>query len=58
MIRKVQLALILRRYDPGPVDGVLNAKTKAALTTFQTDQGIAVSGLMDLATLEALDVIR
>jgi peptidoglycan hydrolase-like protein with peptidoglycan-binding domain len=58
MVRKVQLALIIRQYDPGPVDGALSAKTKAALSKFQADRGLTVSGFMDLQTLQALDVLR
>ena len=36
----------LRRlgYEPGPIDGILGAKTRAAIRAFQTDHGLQVTG--------------
>ncbi len=58
IIMKVQIALIVRGYDPGPADGVLHDQTKAALSRFQTDNSLTVSGAMDLPTLRLLNVVR
>ncbi|MEM1215655.1 MAG: peptidoglycan-binding domain-containing protein [Bacteroidota bacterium] len=52
-IRQIQQALANRGYDPGPVDNVMGAKTKAALTKFQRDNGLPVGGL-NLDTLRKL----
>ena len=40
----------------GPVDGVLNAQTEAALRQYQQKQGLPVSGAADEATLKQLDI--
>jgi His-Xaa-Ser repeat protein HxsA len=56
MITKVQVALYVRGYRPGPIDGQLGALTKAALRKFQTDRALDVTGVMDLETLQALNV--
>ena len=58
IIMKVQVALIIRGYDPGPADGLMTPKTKAALSAFQTDNSLAVSGAMDLPTLRLLSVVQ
>lgn len=31
-------------YDPGPVDGIMGSKTRAAIRRYQRDQGLAVDG--------------
>ncbi|MBK8443377.1 MAG: peptidoglycan-binding protein [Sphingobacteriales bacterium] len=54
-IMSVQRALQGQGYDPGPIDGVMGSKTKAALTKFQTDKGLSV-GNMSIETLKALGV--
>lgn len=54
MIQKVQVALVVRGYDPGPVDGKLGQKTKVALGRFQAANGLPISGTMDLETLRRL----
>lgn len=56
MIMRVQAALYSKGYDPGAIDGVLGATTKAALRTFQTDHGLVASGAMTTETLNALGI--
>lgn len=56
MVQKVQVALVVRGYDPGPVDGKLGQKTKIALGRFQAASGLPISGAMDLETLQRLGV--
>lgn len=41
-IRKIQLALKEKGYDPGPIDNILGAQTRDAIKQFQTDNGLAV----------------
>jgi N-acetyl-anhydromuramyl-L-alanine amidase AmpD len=40
-----QEALQKLGYDPGPIDGVLGAKTKRAIREFQSDHGLIVDGI-------------
>lgn len=56
MATKVQVALVVRGYDPGPVDGKLGGKTRIALGRFQAANGLPISGAMDLETLRLLGV--
>jgi hypothetical protein len=37
-------------YDPGPIDGVVGPRTRAALQRYQRDHGLLVSGLPGPAT--------
>jgi Putative peptidoglycan binding domain len=55
IIRSIQQALKKASYDPGPIDGVLGARTAAAIEDYQLDQGLPV-GNLTLQTLEALGV--
>lgn len=41
-------------YDPGPLDGRRGKKTETAITQFQKDSGLPVTGQLDAATIEAL----
>jgi peptidoglycan hydrolase-like protein with peptidoglycan-binding domain len=56
MVQRVQIALNIRGYDPGPVNGVLGLKTRDTLIRFQKDRGLNASGKMDTPTLEALEI--
>jgi hypothetical protein len=53
-IRRVQLALKGRGFDPGPITGILNPRMQVAVRTFQTDYGIEARGVLDNQTLLAL----
>ena len=54
-IRQVQTALKAQGYEPGPLDNILGAQTKAALTKFQKDNGLPM-GNLDLETLRKLGI--
>jgi TonB family protein len=56
MVTKVQVALVVRGYDPGPVDGKFGSKTKIALGRFQAANNLPISAAMDLDTLRLLGV--
>jgi lipid-binding SYLF domain-containing protein len=55
-VRQVQTALKSRGFDPGPTDGVMGPKTMMALRTFQSSQALTASGMIDDATLTALQI--
>jgi len=56
IVRRVQMALIVRGYDPGAADGVLGTRTRTALRAYQQASGFTVSGYLDAATLNGLGV--
>ena len=53
-IRQVQLSPQKKRIDPGPIDGVLGPRTRAAVKSFRDRYGIEGSGEIDNQTLLAL----
>ncbi len=44
LTRNIQAGLITLGYDPGPADGRLDAKTRAAIQRFQFDNTLPVNG--------------
>lgn len=54
-IRKAQEILARKGFDVGAVDGVLGARTAAALRAFQQQVGLPPSGQLDAETRRALD---
>ncbi|MFS4439565.1 TIGR02594 family protein [Paracoccaceae bacterium GXU_MW_L88] len=50
-----QWFLTLRGYNPGPLDGDLGPKTRAALMAFQSENGLPVNGLI---TAAIVDIVR
>lgn len=56
-VRRVQHALKAKGFDPGPVNGVVGAKTKDAVLKFQDRFGIKATGTLDNQTLFALGVV-
>lgn len=52
--REVQAALLSLGFDPGPIDGVTGAKTRAAVKAFQKAAGIPYDGIAGPKTWEAL----
>ncbi len=52
--KALQRALADRGYDPGPVDGIVGAGTRAALRKWQKDAGRPADGYASAAVLEAL----
>jgi His-Xaa-Ser repeat protein HxsA len=55
-IKRVQLALYIKGYDPGVMDGTLNARTQGAIKAYQKDQGLSETGNLDSAMLVRLGV--
>ena len=53
-VKKVQQTLKEKGYDPGPVDGVLGASTRAALRKFQKESDLRATGRLDEKTLDRL----
>lgn len=49
-VREVQGTLEALALDPGPVDGVMGPRTKAALTRFQQREGLSATGTLDEQT--------
>ena len=58
LVKRVQIALHLHGFDPGPVNGQNEGRTQAALAQFQLSENLPASGALDDATLKALDVPR
>ena len=55
-VKSVQEALKGKGNDPGPIDGVMGARTQQALRAFQRAQNIQTSGQLDSSTASALGV--
>ena len=53
-IRQVQGILHEQGYNPGPIDGLMGNKTRAALRQFQLDHRLPETGRIDPATKAAL----
>lgn len=53
-IRQAQTLLAKLGYAVGPVDNILGPKTRAALTAFQSAQGLEATGAIDAATVRVL----
>ena len=51
---EVQRALLRAGYDPGPIDGKLGKKTKAAIKSFQRKNGLNADGVIGEKTWSAL----
>ena len=49
-VREVQQILEALRLDPGPADGVMGPRTKAALTRFQEAERLSATGMLDSPT--------
>ena len=54
----VQFALGTRGYYRGPSDGVIGSASRRAIRSFQTDQGLPVTGSIDKKLLRALRIGR
>ena len=57
-IKKLQEALKAKGHDPGPADGIMGAKTQAAIKAFQEAGGLKATGRLDDQTAEKLGVER
>jgi His-Xaa-Ser repeat protein HxsA len=56
IVRRVQAALYAQGYYTGPLDGAVGPDTRAALSKFQRDHGLPVTGTITPETLNALRV--
>jgi membrane-bound lytic murein transglycosylase B len=55
-VTAIQEALKEKGHDPGPIDGIIGPRTRAALREFQTAEGMQATGQPDTNTLTALGV--
>jgi hypothetical protein len=51
---EVQSSLATQGYNPGPIDGVIGAQTRAAISDFQADHALPVTGQIDTPLLRTL----
>ena len=56
LVKRVQIALHLEGFDPGPINGLNEGRAQAALAQFQLSRNLPASGALDQATLQALGV--
>ena len=56
LVQAAQRKLNATGFDAGPVDGILGPATGEALREFQSATHLAVSGMLDAATLNALGI--
>ncbi len=52
--RMVQEALVVKGFDPGPIDGIWGPKTKAAVVQYQESAGLTANGQIDDQTKSGL----
>lgn len=53
-VREIQQALAAAGFNPGPIDGVMGPKTRAAIKAFQQARGLTVDGVVGPQTTAAL----
>lgn len=58
MVRKVQERLRDMGYDPGPADGIMGAKTRNSLVSYQMHHGLPVDGTLNGPTLRSLGIVK
>ena len=56
--KEVQEALKAKGNDPGPIDGRMGSKTRAALKAFQEANGLKGTGQMDNQTADKLGIAK
>ena len=54
-VKQIQTLLALLKYNPGPIDGIFGNKTIKAISTFQLDIGVPVTGKIDKNLKSQLD---
>jgi hypothetical protein len=55
-VRYAQVSLRLAGFDPGPLDGLFGQQTLLALRQYQASRGLPVTGTLDAATQQALQM--
>jgi len=58
LVQRIQQRLTDLGYEPGPVDGVMGARTRDSIMTFQHDLGMLADGEADAGLLATLEDIR
>jgi peptidoglycan hydrolase-like protein with peptidoglycan-binding domain len=58
LVKRAQIALHLQGYDPGPVNGLNEGRSQAALAQFQLSRNLPASGSLDDRTLAELGIAR
>jgi peptidoglycan hydrolase-like protein with peptidoglycan-binding domain len=56
LVKRVQIALHLNGFDPGPINGENEGRSQAALAQFQLSRNLPASGALDAETLAELGV--
>ncbi len=54
LVERVQQALRLRGYKPGPADGLIGSRTRAAIGELQRINGLDADGIISFAVLDLL----
>ncbi|NKN32767.1 hypothetical protein HF203_05985 [Marichromatium bheemlicum] len=54
LVRRVQRWLVAHGFDPGPIDGLIGPRTRAAIRAFERAQGQPARGAIDFVLLERL----
>lgn len=57
VVMDVQLALFIAGYYTGPIDGVVGADTRAAISKFQSDWNLPITGTITPELLDALKIV-
>lgn len=57
IVSRTQVALQLRGFEPGEINGELHSRTVAALYKFQRDSGLVPTGKLENETLNLLGVV-
>src|SRR5690554_7935028 len=55
-VKRAQVALHQAGFDPGPINGLNEGQSQAALAQFQLSRNIPVSGMLDEQTVAELGV--
>ena len=53
----IEESLAANGYDPGRVDGMMDSDTRSAISEFQRDNDLAVTGIIDPETGQLLGVV-
>lgn len=53
-VRSAQQALTDKGYNPGPADGLMGPRTRAAVEEFQRKEGLEANGGLDMKTMSRL----